>query len=109
MISHVEANQAWLESLAYQLNNLTYKQQSKLLGGPLGLLKSFATRSAHEIADDAVNIFGGRGLTQTLGFPNSEGHLRKLILITGHGESHRDVQPHLQVRCYSRWSRRGVG
>jgi alkylation response protein AidB-like acyl-CoA dehydrogenase len=65
MISHVEANQAWLESLAFQMNNLTYEQQTKLLGGPLGLLKSFATRSAHEIADEAVNIFGGRGLTQT--------------------------------------------
>lgn len=33
-------------------------------GGPIGLLKSHATRSAHEIADEAVNIFGGRGLTQ---------------------------------------------
>jgi alkylation response protein AidB-like acyl-CoA dehydrogenase len=65
MISHVEANQAWLESLTYQLNNLTYKEQTRLMGGPLGLLKSFATRSAHEIADEAVNIFGGRGLTQT--------------------------------------------
>jgi alkylation response protein AidB-like acyl-CoA dehydrogenase len=65
MISHVEANQAWLESLAYQMCNLSYKQQTKLMGGPLGLLKSFATRSAHEIADESVNIFGGRGLTQT--------------------------------------------
>jgi alkylation response protein AidB-like acyl-CoA dehydrogenase len=25
----------------------------------------FATRSAHEIADEAVQIFGGRGITQT--------------------------------------------
>lgn len=25
----------------------------------------FATRSAHEIADEAVQIFGGRALTQT--------------------------------------------
>jgi alkylation response protein AidB-like acyl-CoA dehydrogenase len=65
MISHVEANQAWLESITYQLNNLSYKEQNKLMGGPIGLLKSFATRSAHEIADEAVNIFGGRGLTQT--------------------------------------------
>ena len=65
MIAHVEANQAWLESLAYQMNNLTYKQQTKLMGGPLGLLKVHATRSAHEIADEAVQIFGGRGLTQT--------------------------------------------
>jgi alkylation response protein AidB-like acyl-CoA dehydrogenase len=65
MISHVEANQAWLESLAYQMNTLPHREQSKLMGGPLGLLKSFATRSAHEIADEAVQIFGGRGLTVT--------------------------------------------
>lgn len=68
MISLVEANQAWLESLAYQMNNLTYKQQTKLLGGPLGLLKSFATRSAHEIADDAVNIFGVSLITSSTRF-----------------------------------------
>lgn len=64
MISHTEANQAWLEQIAYQMSNMTYAQQSKHLGGPIGLLKSFATRSAHEIADEAVNIFGGRGITQ---------------------------------------------
>jgi alkylation response protein AidB-like acyl-CoA dehydrogenase len=29
------------------------------------LLKSHATRGAHECADEAVNIFGGRGLTQS--------------------------------------------
>ena len=65
MISHTEANQAWLESIAHQMCNMTYAQQAKKLGGPIGLLKSFSTRSAHEIADDAMNIFGGRGLTQT--------------------------------------------
>ncbi len=64
MISHCEANQAWLENITYQMCNLDYAQQSKLLGGPIGLLKSFATRSSHEIADEAVNIFGGRGITQ---------------------------------------------
>ncbi|KAF2470471.1 acyl-CoA dehydrogenase family protein [Lindgomyces ingoldianus] len=65
MISHVEANQAWLEQIAYQMSQMSYAQQSKHLGGPIGLLKSFCTRSAHEIADEAVNIFGGRGITQT--------------------------------------------
>jgi alkylation response protein AidB-like acyl-CoA dehydrogenase len=65
MISLVEANQAWLESIAYQMCHMSYAQQSKHLGGPIGLLKSYATRSAHEIADEAVNIFGGRGLTQS--------------------------------------------
>jgi len=65
MISLAEANQAWLESIAYQMCHMSYAQQSKLLGGPIGLLKSFATRSAHDIADEAVNIFGGRGITQS--------------------------------------------
>lgn len=44
---------------------MSYDHQNKHLGGPIGLLKSFCTRSAHEIADEAVNIFGGRGITQT--------------------------------------------
>ncbi|KAI9710466.1 MAG: hypothetical protein M1820_002602 [Bogoriella megaspora] len=65
MISHIEANQAWLEQITHQMCQMSYAQQSKLLGGPIGLLKSFSTRSAHEIADDATNIFGGRGITQT--------------------------------------------
>ncbi|KAH8811698.1 acyl-CoA dehydrogenase/oxidase [Xylogone sp. PMI_703] len=65
MISHVESNQAWLEHICYQMNHMTYKQQSTHLAGPIGLLKMFVTRSAHEIADEAVQIFGGRALTQT--------------------------------------------
>ncbi|KAF2641507.1 acyl-CoA dehydrogenase family protein [Massarina eburnea CBS 473.64] len=65
MISLVEANQAWLESIAYQMTTMSYAEQSKHLGGPIGLLKSYATRSAHDIADEAVNIFGGRGITQS--------------------------------------------
>lgn len=65
MIQLVEANQAWLEQITYQMNHLSYKEQAKHLSGPIGLLKTFATRSAHEIADDSTNIFGGRGLTQT--------------------------------------------
>ncbi|KAI9685283.1 MAG: hypothetical protein M1822_004656 [Bathelium mastoideum] len=64
MISLVEANQAWLEQITHQMCQMSYAEQSKQLGGPIGLLKSFATRSAHEIADDATNIFGGRGITQ---------------------------------------------
>jgi alkylation response protein AidB-like acyl-CoA dehydrogenase len=65
MIAHVEANQAWLENITYQMTKMSYKEQSRHLAGPIGLLKMFATRSAHEIADEGVQIFGGRGLTQT--------------------------------------------
>lgn len=64
MIQHTEATQAWLEQITYQMNEMSYKQQNIHLGGPIGLLKSFATRCAHEVADDATNVFGGRGITQ---------------------------------------------
>lgn len=64
MIQFTEALQAWLENITYQMSSLSYAQQSKYLGGPIGLLKAFATRCAHEIADDATNLFGGRGITQ---------------------------------------------
>lgn len=65
MISHVEANQAWVEQITYQMCNMPYDEQSKHLSGPIGLLKYFCTRSAHEVADEAVMIFGGRALTQS--------------------------------------------
>ena len=65
MISATEACQSWLETITFQMCNMDYAQQSKLLGGPIGLLKSYATRSAHEVADEAMHVFGGRALTQT--------------------------------------------
>ena len=65
MISLTEACQAQLEIITYQMCNMSYAEQNKLLGGPIGLLKSYATRCAHDVADDAVNIFGGRGITQS--------------------------------------------
>lgn len=65
MIAICEANQAWLEQVTHQMNKLSYKDQNRLLGGPIALLKAHATRGAGKIASEAVNIFGGRGLTQT--------------------------------------------
>ena len=43
----------------------TYKEQAKLLAGPIALLKMYATQTAQETARDAVQIFGGRGITRT--------------------------------------------
>ncbi|KAH9892245.1 acyl-CoA dehydrogenase/oxidase [Xylariomycetidae sp. FL2044] len=65
MIALVEANQSWLETITYQMCHMPYKQQARHLGGPIGLLKYSCTRAAHEIADESVQIWGGRGLTQT--------------------------------------------
>jgi len=65
MISRVESVQNWLENITYQMNNMSYKEQSSRLAGPIGLLKMYATRSAQATAADAVQIFGGRGITRT--------------------------------------------
>ncbi|KAH8809613.1 acyl-CoA dehydrogenase [Flagelloscypha sp. PMI_526] len=65
MIAQVESEQAWLESITYQMCNMTYKQQADLLAGQIALLKSFITNNGEEIASDAQQIFGGRALTQT--------------------------------------------
>jgi len=65
MIARAESTQSWLENITHQMNNMTYKQQAELLAGPIALLKMYSTRSAQETARDAVQIFGGRGVTKT--------------------------------------------
>ncbi|ETW83102.1 hypothetical protein HETIRDRAFT_433781 [Heterobasidion irregulare TC 32-1] len=65
MIARVESVQSWLENITHQMNNMSYKEQSQKLAGQIGLLKMYATQSAQETARDAVQIFGGRGITRT--------------------------------------------
>lgn len=64
MLAKVEAGQSWLESLVYQMCSMTYEEQSQRLAGPIALLKLFLSKSAGEISDDAVQIWGGRGITK---------------------------------------------
>ncbi|KAK2685642.1 hypothetical protein QWA68_015688 [Fusarium oxysporum] len=64
MIASVEPAQAWLEQITEQMVKMSYIEQATHLGGHLALLKPFTTRVAHEVADEAVNIFGGRALIQ---------------------------------------------
>ncbi|KAG9017988.1 hypothetical protein FRB90_012713 [Tulasnella sp. 427] len=65
MISRVEAAQNWLENVTHQMNNMSYKEQSAKIAGQIGLLKRFITSTGQETAQDAVQIFGGRGITKT--------------------------------------------
>jgi len=65
MMCLVEAMQAWLEHITYQMSQMTHLEQSTHLAGPIGLLKMHGSRCAHEIAELSVHIFGGRALTQT--------------------------------------------
>ncbi|KAJ2922838.1 hypothetical protein H1R20_g14255, partial [Candolleomyces eurysporus] len=65
MISRAESCQGWLENITHQMCNMSYKQQSRLLAGQLALLKSHSTQCAQETAREAVQVFGGRGITRT--------------------------------------------
>jgi hypothetical protein len=43
----------------------SYKEQATKLAGQIAFLKMYSTRCAQDTARDAVQIFGGRGITQT--------------------------------------------
>jgi phage protein D len=66
MITRVESAQNWLESLTYQMDHMSYKEQSDKLAGEIAFLKSYATRNhVQQTATDAVRIFGRKGITRT--------------------------------------------
>jgi len=65
MVSKVESIYSWYEALTYQMTKLPYDQQSMKLAGTMSLLKFRATRVAWEVADDAIQIFGGRAITNS--------------------------------------------
>jgi len=65
MIARVESAQAWLENITFQMVNMKYQEQAEYLAGSIALLKRYATSTAQETARDAVQIFGGRGITKT--------------------------------------------
>lgn len=65
MAGMLESAHSMLENVTHQMNTLPYKEQSEKLGGPIALLKYQATRTGTLIADEAVQMFGGRGITRT--------------------------------------------
>lgn len=65
MAGAVESAHSMLENVTYQMNTMPYKEQSLKLGGPIALLKFQATRTGTLVADESVQMFGGRGITRT--------------------------------------------
>ncbi|KAE9376057.1 acyl-CoA dehydrogenase-like protein [Stipitochalara longipes BDJ] len=65
MARQVDALQAWMESLIYELDNMSHADGSRLLGGATGLLKVQAGIVAKYIADESQKLMGGLGLTKT--------------------------------------------
>ncbi|KAJ8521124.1 hypothetical protein ONZ45_g2176 [Pleurotus djamor] len=65
MVARIESAQSWLESITYQMNHMSYNDQSDKLAGQIAFLKMYSTQSSQETASDAVQVFGGRGITRT--------------------------------------------
>ncbi|KAJ7227117.1 acyl-CoA dehydrogenase/oxidase, partial [Mycena pura] len=65
MISRFESCQSWLENITFQMCQMSSKEQAQHLAGQTAFLKTHATRAAQQTAADAVQMFGGRALTQT--------------------------------------------
>ena len=61
----LESAHSMLEDITHQMNVMPYKEPSEKLGGPIALLKYQSTRAGTVIADEAVQMFGGRGITRT--------------------------------------------
>ncbi|KAF7327905.1 Cytochrome b5 heme-binding domain-containing protein [Mycena kentingensis (nom. inval.)] len=97
MISRVEACQAWLENITYQMCHMDMKQQAKHLAGQIAFLKMYATRESQKTAADAVQIFGGRSITKS-GMGRFVEHFHHTLLIDAVGGGAEDVLGDLGVR-----------
>ncbi|KAJ7158824.1 acyl-CoA dehydrogenase/oxidase [Mycena filopes] len=97
MISRFESCQSWIENLTFQMCRMSPKQQAKQLAGQVAFLKMHATRASQATAADAVQIFGGRGLTQT-GMGRYIEHYHRTLLIDAVGGGAEDVLGDLGVR-----------
>lgn len=88
MTYEVEGVENTLDALTYQMKHMTYKEQTKKLGGPIALLKLQTTRAAHNVQDHAVQILGGRGITRTGMGANIEriGRAYKFMAVYGGSE-----------------------
>lgn len=64
MARMVEASQAALEFVTYQLATMSHQEQQVKLGGPIALLKVQATTTFEYCAREAAQIFGGLAYTR---------------------------------------------
>mmetsp|Transcript_63974 Transcript_63974/g.187131 ORF Transcript_63974/g.187131 Transcript_63974/m.187131 type:complete len:529 (-) Transcript_63974:159-1745(-) len=65
MAGMIESAHTFLEVVTHQMDVMPYQEQSEKLGGPIALLKYQTTRAGTLVADEAVQMFGGRGITRT--------------------------------------------
>ncbi|TXT10563.1 hypothetical protein VHUM_02068 [Vanrija humicola] len=65
MIAKAEAMQTWIEHLTFQMTRMDHRTQVKQLAGPISFCKMQFSLWEKELADHAVQIFGGRAVTAT--------------------------------------------
>eukprot|EP01115_Flamella_aegyptia_P001064 TRINITY_DN11650_c0_g1_i2.p1 TRINITY_DN11650_c0_g1~~TRINITY_DN11650_c0_g1_i2.p1 ORF type:complete len:199 (+),score=101.98 TRINITY_DN11650_c0_g1_i2:2-598(+) len=64
MARQIEATQAWIENVTYQLCTIPKDVQFIALGGPIALLKAQSTQLFEYCAREAAQIFGGLAYTR---------------------------------------------
>ncbi|KAF8071705.1 acyl-CoA dehydrogenase [Lyophyllum atratum] len=97
MITRVESSQNWLENITFQMTHMNYHQQARYLAGQIAFLKMHVSRGAQDTARDAVQLFGGRGITRT-GMGRFIEHYHRTLLIDAVGGGAEDVLGDLGVR-----------
>jgi alkylation response protein AidB-like acyl-CoA dehydrogenase/predicted heme/steroid binding protein len=65
MSAIAECMDSWIESLTYQMTQMSPMEQFEKLASPIALCKFFSTRYGVKLADNACQIFGGRAVTRT--------------------------------------------
>jgi alkylation response protein AidB-like acyl-CoA dehydrogenase/predicted heme/steroid binding protein len=65
MSAITECMDSWIESLTYQMTQMSPSEQFEKLASPISLCKFASTRYGVKLADNACQIFGGRAVTRT--------------------------------------------
>ncbi|KDQ19357.1 hypothetical protein BOTBODRAFT_27939 [Botryobasidium botryosum FD-172 SS1] len=97
MIARVESLQSWLENVTYQMNHMSYREQSKRLVSQISLLKVQCTRYAQETAHDAV-LMGGMDFMSQTGLGKNAEHYRSTVPFDALLGGAEDVLADLGVR-----------
>ncbi|KAI8917973.1 putative acyl-CoA dehydrogenase [Entophlyctis helioformis] len=64
MARQIEASQAWLELIVYQLSIMSEEEAMLRMGGPIALLKAQSTVTMEYCAREASQVLGGVGYTK---------------------------------------------
>ncbi|KAK4052689.1 hypothetical protein OIV83_001976 [Microbotryomycetes sp. JL201] len=59
MARMVDSQQTWIESIVYQIENMSHEEANLKLGGTTALLKAHCSMVLEDVARDAVQVLGG--------------------------------------------------